>query len=209
MIIHIFDKNDLGQNTYLCHDEKSREGAFIDAGCGAADMERILSIIREGSIAIKAILLTHGHFDHIAAAERIRALTNAIICCHEAEKRILEDPSLNFSYYMGKKLAITPDRLFQNGETIQVGGCTLKVLHTPGHTPGGVCLYDKNGGALFSGDVLFKESYGRVDLPLGSMTDLHRSICEILFALPDDTKVYPGHGPATTIGYEKLHNPML
>ena len=207
--IMIFDSNDMGQNVYLYYDEKSGEGVLIDAGCSLADCDAFAKFTAENNIKIKAILLTHGHYDHITAADKLKNLTNAPICACEMETQMLENPSLNLSIHMGMNLQVSAERLFNEGDVFSFGGISLKVLHTPGHTPGGVCYYDEENGNLFSGDTLFCESIGRTDFPLGNHRDLIKNIKEKLLSLPTDTKVYPGHGASTTISHEKQHNPFL
>ena len=209
MIVKTFDNNDMGQNIYLYYDHKSREGVLIDSGCSESDKNAIAAFIAKNNITVKGILLTHGHYDHIIAVDEMRLLTSTVVCSHEKEKEILENPNLNLSVNMGMNLSVTPENFFADGDVFQVGDTTLKVLHTPGHTPGGVCYFDEKNGILFSGDTLFEESIGRSDFPSGDHQTLLESIMEKLITLPDNTKVYPGHGPSTTICYEKHNNPFL
>ena len=209
MITKTFCNNDMGQNIYLYYDQKSGEGVLIDSGCSEADKNAIAAIIAENNITVKGILLTHGHYDHITAIDEMRVLTSAEVCSHEAEKDVLENPNLNLSVNMGMKLSVTPENFFVDGDGFQVGDIKLKLLHTPGHTPGGVCYFDEKNGNLFSGDTLFQESIGRSDFPLGNHQELLGSIMKKLMTLPDNTKVYPGHGPSTTVGHEKQNNPFL
>jgi len=209
MIIKTFDNNPMGQNIYLYYDEQSGEGVLIDSGCSEADKDAIAATISENNITIKGILLTHGHYDHIISIDEMKMLTAAVVCSHEIEKEVLENPNLNLSINIGMNLSVTPEKVFADGDIFQIGECALKVLHTPGHTPGGVCYYDEKNSTLFSGDTLFEASIGRSDFPLGNHQVLIKSIVDKLMILPDDTKVYPGHGPRTTIGYEKRNNPFL
>lgn len=182
---------------------------LIDAGCDSEDIKTISSFIRENNITVKGILLTHGHYDHIISIDELKKLLSALVYSHEAEKVILEEPSLNLSTRIGMNIMFTPDKLFNDGDVFKLRSANLKVLHTPGHTTGGLCYYDEDNGVLFAGDTLFKDSIGRADLPSGSHSNLIRNITERLFTLPGDTAVYPGHGPSTTIGYEKQHNPFV
>jgi glyoxylase-like metal-dependent hydrolase (beta-lactamase superfamily II) len=211
MTINRYENNELGQNTYLYYDPASGEGVLIDAGCGAADMEAVLTAARENNVIIRAILLTHGHYDHIAAVDALRGRLPASVdvCGHADETQITENPNLNGSYFFSKALRVTPDRLLRDGDVFTFGGCALKTLHTPGHTPGGVCYYDEARGNLFTGDVLFRESIGRTDFPRGNRADLLRGIAGKILALPDGTAIYPGHGPATSVGHERRHNPFV
>ena len=209
MTVKTYNSNELRQNIYLYYDEQSREGMLIDAGCSPADITALTAAIKESSITVKAILLTHGHFDHITAADEMRNLTGAAVYCHEAEEPMLKDPALNLAVRFNSTIAVTPDMLLNDGDVLQFGNIELTVLHIPGHTLGGVCYYDKNNGNLFSGDVLFKKSVGRTDLPNGNTAALIDGIKTKLLSLPGSTRVYPGHGPGTTIGHEVEYNPFI
>ena len=209
MTTKIFNSNVMGQNICLYYNETSGEGVIIDAGCSAKDIGAISSTIKENNISVKAILLTHGHYDHIIAVEEIKNLTGTMVYSHESEKLLLGEPALNLSVKIGSAIKITPDRLFNDGDIFTLGDMALKMLHTPGHTQGGACYYDEKNGNLFAGDVLFMGSVGRSDLPQGDSAVLLGAIKSKLLTLPDDTKVYPGHGMATTIGRERASNPFL
>jgi len=209
MKIMLFNANDMGQNIYLYYHEKLCEGIIIDAGCSEADIKLLSAFISDNRISIKGILLTHGHYDHIIGLGEMTNLTSAKVCSHEKEMKMLECPDINLSTRIGANLKVTPGLLFDDGDVYQLGDVRLQVLHTPGHTPGGVCYYDKDNNNLFTGDTLFKESIGRTDLPAGNHNELIINIKEKLFVLPNETRVYPGHGPGTTIGYEKQHNPYV
>jgi len=208
MTVKTFANNEMGQNTYLYYDEAAGDAVIIDAGCSAADRDEIARIIKDRNLRVHAILLTHGHFDHILAVPEIRQITPARVCCHESEAPLLENPALNFSAFFGTALSVAPERLLRGGEALDFGGVALKALHTPGHTPGGVCFYDDANGRVFTGDTLFRESIGRTDLPMGNMQDLLGSVEKTLLTLPDRVAVYPGHGLATDIGHERRHNPF-
>ena len=209
MKLKTFNSNEMGQNTYLYFDENTGEGVIIDAGCSEADAASLSQFMSENNIKVKALLLTHGHFDHIIAAKEIASLACANVCCHEAEAEMLKKPDINRSSLNGKAVSVTPDVCFDDGYSINLGDAKLKVLHTPGHTPGGVCYYDEVHNNLFTGDTLFKESVGRTDLPAGNQDELFKNIKEKLFTLPDRTNVYPGHGPSTLVSHEKQHNPFV
>jgi len=209
MIIKTFARNNMGQNVYLYYCRISGEGVLIDAGCNEADRNEITAFLQEKGITVNAILLTHGHFDHIITANEMKKLTNAEIYCHKLEVPMLEDPELNLSTIIKQKLSVTPDKTLQDGDIIKFGHAALEILHTPGHTPGGVCYYDRESANLFTGDTLFRESVGRADLPQGNSKTLKKSIAEKLLTLPGSTNVYPGHGPNTTIAHEKQNNPFM
>jgi len=204
MQIKSFSRNDMRQNIYLLWCEETNEAVIIDAGCSAIDEKAIASTMHE--LTVKAILLTHGHFDHIIAVEKLRALTGAEVFCHASEQKLLADPQLNLACMIKQDITVTPCKLFNDGDTFQFGNCTLKVLHTPGHTPGGICYYHAESGSLFTGDTLFKNAVGRTDLPLSDEAKLKRNISTKLFTLPGETKIYPGHGYSSTIEAEKQHN---
>jgi len=209
MTIKTFNKNNMGQNNYLCWCEKSGEGILIDAGCSTADKKAIISTVNENNITVKAILLTHGHYDHITAADSMKSLTGAEVYSHVSEKQILADPNLNLSCRTATEVIIVPDKFFNDSDIFKFGEYTLKVIHTPGHTPGGVCYYNAESKVLFAGDTLFKGSVGRADLPMGDFAKLTRNITAKLLSLPEETIVYAGHGENTTIGREKKFNPYV
>jgi len=209
MTTKTFARNSMGQNIYLYYDKLLTEGVLIDAGCNETDRADIAAFLQEKGITVKAILLTHGHFDHIIAADEMRTLTNAEIYCHALEEPMLQDHELNLSTMIKKNISITPDKTLQDGDTFRFGNATLEVLHTPGHTPGGVCYYDRENGNLFTGDTLFHESVGRTDFPQSNGKTLKKSIAEKLLTLPGNTNVYPGHGQSTTISHEKQNNPFV
>ena len=208
-MIKTFCENHMGQNIYLYFDEKSGEGVLIDAGCSERDKQTIKSTISETNITIKAILLTHGHYDHIIMADEMKTITGANIYCHEAEKQVLENPNVNLSIHTINNIIVNADNFFQDDDVFSFGDITLKVLHTPGHTLGGVCYLDEHNGILFTGDTLFKNSIGRTDFIQGSFPLLIENIKSKLLTLPEKTIVYPGHGQSTTIGDEKKDNQFL
>jgi len=193
-------------NCYIVNVAENKEAVVIDPADRA---EKIYNYLTENDLECKKILLTHGHFDHITAAESLKKLTGAEIYAHENEKSLLKDPDLNASARMGYEISIEPDCLLKDNEEFEAAGLTWQVIYTPGHTGGGVCYYLKNEGVLFSGDTLFYESIGRTDFPTGNLQKLMESVKNRLFVLPDETKVYPGHGWSTTIEHEKSNNPFF
>lgn len=195
----------LGTNCYIAYCENTRKAVVIDPGGNAA---RILDAIKREELLVEAIINTHGHADHVMANLKVKEATGAPLWIHSADADMLGNGTRNLSAFLGGATSCgTADRLLGDGEVLNVGDFTLKVLHTPGHTPGGISLLaDK---AVFVGDTLFAESIGRTDFPGGSYSQLIESIKTKLMTQDDSMKVYPGHGPATTIGWERRHNPFI
>ncbi|SHE57275.1 Glyoxylase, beta-lactamase superfamily II [Desulforamulus putei DSM 12395] len=205
MIIETLPVGNLEVNCYIIGCEETGQAAVVDPGDEAG---RILDRLAKGGLKVAAVVLTHGHADHIGAVGELKKATGAPVMIHAQDGEMLTNPARNLSAWLGEQLSFKPaDRLLEDGDTIQVGTVTLEVIHTPGHTPGGICL--RAGKDLFTGDTLFARSIGRSDFPGGSHTTLIKSIKSKLLALPEDTKIYPGHGPTSTIGEEKRHNPFL
>ena len=200
-----FTVGPLGVNCYVLQDDFSDAGLVIDPGGNA---EELLQYLKQEHISLQTIVNTHGHGDRIGADDRLRQATGARLLIHAADAPMLADARANLSAYMGFTVQAAPaDAFLQDGETLQVGHMSFTVLHTPGHSPGGICLFGE--GVLFSGDSLFAESIGRCDFPVASETELVAALQKKILPLPDDVKVYPGHGPGTTIGWERQHNPYL
>ena len=177
------------------------EAVIIDP---AQNAPALISYCKEKGAKIKYIVLTHGHFDHIGAVEELKC-DGALVVCHALEKEALKNPGINLSGGFGfGEMHLEADILVSENEEISFGDTALKVLHTPGHTVGSMSLYAP--GVVFTGDALFEGSIGRTDFPGGSFNTLISSIKEKLFSLPDETKVFPGHGGPTTIGTEKRYN---
>lgn len=191
-------------NCYFLYDEETKECVIVDPGYEA---DKILEFIQKRKLEVKKILLTHGHFDHITAADSLRKKLDVKICAAAAEREILENPQLNASVMVGNPVSLKVDEWFEDGQEVTVLGQTMRCILTPGHTSGGMCYYFPKAGILFSGDTLFQESVGRTDFPTGSMSQLIASIREKLFVLPDAVRVYPGHGMMTSIQDEKMLNP--
>ncbi|MBN1327119.1 MAG: MBL fold metallo-hydrolase [Candidatus Cloacimonetes bacterium] len=196
---------EFGTNTYLIWDEQSGEGMLIDPA--AADISMMDKIL-EMNIRIKYIVNTHGHGDHIAGNAMASDVFKAPVAIHSRDSGMLIDPAKNLSLYWEQNLRLpSADILLSDGDQLELAGETVKIIHTPGHTPGGICLLCDD--FLISGDTLFAESIGRTDLPGGDYKTLIRSIKEKLFSLSDKLLVLPGHGDSTTIGTEKTDNPFV
>lgn len=193
-------------NCYFVYREGTSDVIFFDP---ADKGDYIYETLKDKGFHVKGILLTHAHFDHIWGCNKLRELSGAPIYAYEAEKVLCEDAVTNVSEQVGRPYTVIPDRYLKDGEEITVADMTCRLIATPGHTVGSCCYYFEEDGLLIAGDTLFQESVGRTDLPTGSAGTLVRSIKDKLFTLPDDTKVYPGHGDSTTIGYEKQYNPFV
>lgn len=212
LIIHPCVLGMISTNCYLVY-ENSREreegelvsGVIIDPADNGA---YILNKCKELSIKPEAVLLTHGHFDHILAAEEVRRAFHIPVYACEKEMDLLKEPDLNLSRTGGEAVSLEADYWLKDGQELELLGRKWKVLSTPGHTAGSVCYYIEEEQVLFSGDTLFCQSVGRTDLPTGKSSELVDSVVRILLALPEETKVYPGHGEGTKIGYEKKRNPL-
>ena len=193
-------------NCYLVYNEGTKKAVIVDP---ADNAQFILNKCNDLGITPEAILLTHGHFDHIMAAEDVRRSFHIKIYASETEDAMLSDSGLNLSGgWAGKQTSVHADVLLKDGDELELIGFRWKVIETPGHTTGSVCYYVPEEEVVFSGDTLFCESYGRTDLPTGSSSQMVSSLLDKVFALPDDTMAYPGHGDTTTIGYEKKNNPI-
>lgn len=196
------------ENCYILYDEQTLEGIIVDPGDEATS---ILNVVDNLKLHIKYIVNTHGHADHIGANKELGLALKAKLSIHADDACMLTDPHLNLSEngYMGRPIIISQpaDIILHEGDIISFGNCNLKVIHTPGHTPGGICLVGE--GVVMSGDSLFAGSIGRTDFPTGSMTDLISNLKAKILTLDENLTVFPGHGGATTIAYEKQINPYL
>lgn len=193
-------------NCYFIYKEDGNKVLFVDpADQGATIYQKL----KDAGFEVAAILLTHGHFDHIWGVDKLRELSGAKVYALEEEKPLLESAGKNVSRNAGRECTVKADVFLKDKEKVTIEDMTFEVIATPGHTAGSCCFYFGEDKMLLSGDTLFEESVGRTDLPTGSMSEIVRSIKERLFVLPDDVKVYPGHMGATTIGYEKENNPFV
>lgn len=197
----------LETNCYLISCEKTKEAAVIDPG-GEEAADLILNLLQKNNFDLKYIINTHGHIDHIIGNSLLKTKTEALLLIHRLDADMLVDANKNFSSFMGKEIYSPPaDKLLEEGDEISLGTLKLIIIHTPGHTPGGISLVLNN--IVFTGDTLFAGGIGRTDLPGGSYQDLQKSIKEKLLFLSDDKIIYPGHGPDSTIGEERRTNPYL
>ncbi len=203
MKVNTFELGPLQTNTYVLWDETSRESLVIDP---ADEPDTILDFITQKGLSLRYIFLTHAHFDHVGALPELKEQTGAPVILHRDELYIYEaarDMAAFWGYEIGP--LPEPDRLIQDEEKIELGGNHFQVLHTPGHSPGSVCLY--GDGMVFTGDTIFAGSVGRTDFEGGDINKLRDSF-QRLMQLPPETQVFPGHGPSTTIGRERTDNPF-
>lgn len=197
----------LQTNCYIAYDPTSMEAIIIDPG---AEPERLIGEIEKTQLKPKAVLLTHGHFDHAGASKEIAEHYQIDIYAHEEEKDTLESPDVNLITMVDSiPQQYHADIFMKDEQILHLAGYEIKVIQTPGHTVGGVCFYIESENVLFSGDSLFFESIGRTDFPRGSASQLIRAVKEKLFTLPPETTVYPGHNGLTTIGHEMDYNPFF
>ena len=193
-------------NCFFLINEDTKEVLIIDPADRA---QKIIEWINSEGLKPVAILLTHGHFDHIMGMAGVKNEYHIPVYASKDEVEVLANPQLNVSTMMGAYISLTADELFADGDVLELAGMKLKVISTPGHTIGSVCFYMEEEKVLISGDTLFEASVGRSDFPTGSSRQLIESIKTRLFVLPDDTDVCPGHGGTTSIAYEKAHNPFI
>ncbi len=205
MLVETLAVGPLQVNCYLVACPRTNHALVIDPG---DEGDRILEMIDKLGLKVKMVVNTHGHFDHVGANHQVLAATGVELCMHRDDLPLLKVAAKQAAGY-GLPAVQSPDpkRFLENGDLIEVGDLSFEVIHTPGHSPGGICLYGE--GHLFSGDTLFAGSIGRTDLPGGDMKQLLSHIRSQLMVLPDATVVHPGHGPESTIGREKTVNPFL
>ena len=195
----------LGTNCYIIYSEETRHAAIIDPG---GSVDEIIDVIRREKLMVDSIINTHGHADHVLANLKLKEAVGAPILIHKDDADMLVSSQKNLSAWIGGGTSCGPaDKLLKDGDIIAFGDFELKVIHTPGHTPGGISL--QAGSVLFSGDTLFAESIGRTDFPGGSYQQLISSIKDKLMPMDDSVRVLPGHGPETTIGWERKMNPFI
>ncbi|WP_432799987.1 MBL fold metallo-hydrolase [Poriferisphaera sp. WC338] len=205
--IHTFSLGTFQTNCFVL-EAADKSCWIVDAGF---EPNALIACVQENGLVPEKLILTHAHHDHIEGIHKIReAFPNIPIYVHESEKDFLTDTTLNLSAALGMP-AVAPeaDHFVTHGDTLSLAGMTFEIRHTPGHSPGGICLYQPENEFVISGDTLFANSIGRYDFPTSDGQALFNSIKTQLFTLPDNTTIYPGHGPSTTIGHEKATNPFL
>ena len=207
--LEIFKKTvgDMGTNCYILANHDTKECVIFDPGAEGAGIKQAVD---EAGFVPKALILTHAHFDHIGALLELKdAYGIPIYCSREENEHILGKLAGNLSAMFGSPVTLEADRFVRDGEKLEIIGTTLTCIATPGHTIGGMCYYNEELQSVIVGDTLFAGSVGRTDFPTGNSGKLMESIVEKLYALPDDTKVFPGHMDSTTIGYEKQTNMVV
>lgn len=213
MRVKTFEFNPLGVNTYVLHDE-TKEAVVIDAACFYAnEKDELIKYIQDHGLTVKHLINTHLHFDHLFGVNLLSTRYGVPLSCHPGDAFLLEDLPRQLQQFglppVDNDLKPEIGVLLNEGDQVKFGNQTLEIFHVPGHSPGSIVFYSQSNGCLFGGDVLFHSSIGRTDLYGGSYDDLVNGIHEKIFVLPDETVVYSGHGPSTTIGYEKKNNPFV
>jgi hydroxyacylglutathione hydrolase len=194
-------------NCYILGDEETKEAVVIDPG---GDEDDILEVLKHHKLQLKYIIDTHGHFDHVDANQPLKDATGAQIAIHEADAPALSLPSQEALFFTGNRVRLSQaDILLKEGDVLSFGPYNLKVLHTPGHTPGGISLVMEGHPYVYVGDLLFAGSIGRTDFPGGDFDALINAVRTKIFPLGDNYTVFPGHGPVTTVGQERKYNPFF
>lgn len=208
MKLYTIQVGPIGTNCYIMKNEENNEGLIVDPG---ADASRILHAVAELKLTkVDGILVTHGHSDHIGALHEVRMAVKAPVYMSTIDAPTLADPEANLSRYMGEDVVtFAPEKLLNDGDVINVAGFEFKILHTPGHTPGGICFYNEANTLCFVGDTIFCESIGRTDFPGGSYKQILNSIKTKILTLDSQIRLLPGHMTATSVGWEKKRNPFL
>jgi len=202
-VIKLLGHRMLGENTYIAYCEDTKKGFIVDPGGNA---EGIIKAVCDNGINVEYIILTHAHFDHIDALAEVKEKLGAKVCVHKLDSMGLLDGSISLYQYMSDDKKVKADILLDDEDILYVGNMKLEIIHTPGHTPGSICILSDD--IMFTGDTLFNMSIGRVDFPGGSDYDMYKSLAKLM-KFDKKIKVYAGHGDSTTIGYEKIYNPFI
>lgn len=210
LAIERFALGDFETNCFVVRDAADPTPSCWIVDCGDRP-EALLDHVERAGLRPSLCILTHCHCDHVAGLARMRLRLGPVnVLCHRAEKDFNEDPNLNLSAFIPPSIsAPPPDALLSGGEMLELGSLYVRVLHTPGHSPGGITLWCPEAGEAIVGDTLFAGSIGRLDFPTSDPDAMRRTLFEVLLALPDETRIHPGHGPSTTIGAERRTNPFL
>lgn len=204
MEITILTVGPVQTNCYIVNKEGGTSCVVIDPG---EEADKIASYVSKKGWKNEGILLTHGHFDHITGVSGLISKIGGKVYAYEGERDLMADSRQNGSVMMGYELALEPEYLLRDGEVLHIADMDFKVIHTPGHTKGSCCFYQEEEKILFSGDTIFMESVGRTDFPTGNARELIDSVRNKVLTLPADVKIYPGHGPETSVSYEMANNP--
>ena len=195
----------LETNCYIAWNPETKLGFIVDPG---SDPELILAKVRGNGVHVEAILLTHGHFDHMLAVPELKETLSVPVYAGELEAEVLRDPKLNLSPAYAGTVTIEPDVTLSDGETVSIAGYRIRMISTPGHTKGSASYYLPDEAIVFSGDTLFAETFGNTKLPTGSFADIVDSVRNKLLELPEETRVLPGHDVETTVAHERRYNPL-
>lgn len=206
MTVEMYVVGQVQTNCYFVGNEETKELLIVDPGdMGSALIQKV----KEGNWNLVAILLTHGHFDHVGGVKALVEEFDVPVYIHEEDKKTLEDPTYNVSWMVGKEESYQASEFLKDEQELDLAGFHIRVLFTPGHTPGGCCYYFPYQDVVFTGDSLFCGSIGRTDFKGGSMSQLVRAVKDKLMVLPERTTVYPGHNDVTSIESERMYNPYL
>ena len=206
MKIEKFSLGILGANCYLLINEETKDTVVVDPG---GHSKKFTAYIEEEKLNLVAILLTHGHFDHITAVEAVKEKYHIPVYACRQEEEMLREPEINMTAHCGRDCSIAPDVFLEDLDVVKIAGFSVQMIHTPGHTKGSCCYYLKDEAVLFSGDTVFYGSVGRTDFPGGSTAQIVQSLHKLVDSLPEETEVFPGHDVSTSIGYEKRYNPFV
>ncbi len=204
--VHCLELGPIETNSYIVCNEDTKQALLIDPSDGA---DKIIRVLEDGNYTPVAIYITHGHDDHFGSVNELKRKYGLLVYIMKEEEEFVESILYNLSQDFGHPRVIEPDMFFIDGQTVRVLDTEMKALLTPGHTVGGACYYFPEEKMVFTGDTLFRGSIGRSDFPGGDYKTLLHSLCEVLMKLPDDVTVYPGHGPASSIGEERKYNPFV